>query len=152
LIATLSALDLSGSCVGVQLYPGGEDLLTEFLKEMGAEADPILCYRYASDDEDERVLHLIDELVTGAIDLTAFTSTAQVRRLQDVARRFGRLSELDAAMQQVLIAAVGPVTAQAIKEAGWPVAAMPQDSFHLKPMVVALGKRLAGEGKLTLLT
>jgi hypothetical protein len=23
---------------------------------------------------------------------------------------------------------------------------MPKDSFHLKPMIVALGKRLAGEG------
>ena len=31
LIATLSTLDLSGSRVGVQLYPGGEDLLTELL-------------------------------------------------------------------------------------------------------------------------
>jgi uroporphyrinogen-III synthase len=62
LIATLSALDLRGSRVGVQLYPGGEDLLTGFLIEAGAEADPILCYRYASDEEDEQVVHLIDEL------------------------------------------------------------------------------------------
>ncbi|WP_457090465.1 uroporphyrinogen-III synthase, partial [Microvirga sp. P5_D2] len=144
LIATLSALDLSGSCVGVQLYPGGEDLLTEVLKGAGAKADPILCYRYASDEEDECVSRLIDDLVTGDIELIAFTSTAQVRRLQDVARQFGKTSELDAAMQRALIAAVGPVTAQAVEEAGWPVAAIPQDSFHLKPMVFALSKRLAG--------
>jgi uroporphyrinogen-III synthase len=144
LIATLSALDLNGSCVGVQLYPGGEDMLTAFLKKAGAKADPILCYRYASDEEDERVAHLINELVTRNIDLIAFTSTAQVHRLQEVARRFGRASELDSAMRQALIAAVGPVTAQAVEDAGWPVAAMPQDSFHLKPMVIALGRRLAG--------
>jgi uroporphyrinogen-III synthase len=145
LIATLSALDLTDSCVGVQLYPGGEDLLTEFLKGAGAKADPVLCYRYASDEEDERVAHLIDELVTGDIDLIAFTSTAQVRRLQEVARRFGRTSELGTAMRRALIAAIGPVTAQAIEEVGWPVAAMPQDSFHLKPMVAAFSKRLAGD-------
>lgn len=145
LIATLSALDLSGTCVGVQLYPGGEHLLDSFLEESGAKADPILCYRYASQEEDERVASLVDDLVTGAIELIAFTSTAQVRRLQDVARRFGRTAELDMAMRRALIAAVGPVTAQAVEEAGWPVAAMPQDSFHLKPMVVALGKRLAAE-------
>jgi hypothetical protein len=30
--------------------------------------------------------------------------------------------------------------------------AMPQDSFHLKPMIAALGKRLAGEGGHTPLT
>lgn len=145
LISTLSALALNGSCVGVQLYPGGEDLLTEFLKEAGAKSDSILFYHYASDEEDERVAHLIDELVTGDINLVAFTSTAQVCRLQEVARRFGRTLELDAAMRRALIAAVGPVTVQAVEEAGWPVAAMPQDSFHLKPMVAALTKRLAGD-------
>jgi uroporphyrinogen-III synthase len=145
LIATLSALDLNGSCVGVQLYPGGEDLLTAFLNEAHTKADPVLCYRYASEEEDERVASLVDDLITGAIDLIAFTSTAQVRRLQEVARRFGRTEELDAAMQRALIAAIGPVTAQAVEEAGWPVAAMPEDSFHLKPMVVALDKRLAAK-------
>jgi uroporphyrinogen-III synthase len=129
----------------VQLYPGGEDLLTGFLKEAGAEADPILCYHYASDEEDEQVVHLVDELVAGAIDLVAFTSTAQVRRLQDVARKFNRASALDAAMHRIVIAAIGPVTAQAVEDAGWPVGAMPKDSFHLKPMIVALGKRLAGD-------
>ena len=144
LVATLSALDLKGSCVGVQLYPGGEDMLMGFLKDAGARPDTILCYRYASDEEDERVAHLIDALVTQEIDLIAFTSTAQVRRLQEVARRFGRTSALHAAMQKALVAAVGPVTAQAVEEAGWPVTAMPRDSFHLKPMVAALSRRLAG--------
>lgn len=143
LIATLSALDLRDRCVGVQLYPEGEHLLTGFLKEAGAMADPVLCYRYASEEEDEQVARLIEDLITGAIELIAFTSTAQVRRLQDVARRFGRAVELDVAMQQALIAAVGPITAQAIEAAGWPVAATPKDSFHLKPMVVALGTRLS---------
>jgi uroporphyrinogen-III synthase len=151
LMATLSALDLNGSCVGVQLYPGGEDLLTGILKEAGATADPVLCYRYASDEEDARVACLIDELVTGAIASIAFTSTAQVRRLQEVARRFGKASELDGAMHRAVIAAVGPVTAQAVEAAGWPVAAMPRDSFHLKPMVVALGRRLAGDARVTIL-
>jgi uroporphyrinogen-III synthase len=149
LIETLSTLDLSGSCVGVLLYPGGEHLLDDFLEKAGARIDPILSYRYASEQEDEQVAALIDTLVTGAIDLIAFTSTAQVRRLQEVARRFGRRDELDAAMRRALIAAVGPVTAQAVEEAGWPVAAMPKDSFHLKPMVVALGKKLAADKSVT---
>lgn len=145
LISTLSTLDLSGSCVGVLLYPGGEHLLDTFLKKANAKVDPILSYRYASKQEDERVAGLIDNLITGAIELIAFTSTAQVRRLQDVARRLGKTDELNAAMRRALIAAVGPVTAQAVEGAGWPVAAMPKGSFHLKPMVVALGKKLAAD-------
>ncbi|WP_343038480.1 uroporphyrinogen-III synthase [Microvirga arsenatis] len=145
LVATLCGLDLKGSCVGVQLYPGGETLLTGFLEDAGAKPDPILCYRYASDEEGERVAHLIDAIVAQDIDMIAFTSTAQVHRLQEVARQFDRTSKLQSAMQRTLIAAVGPVTSRAVEEAGWPVAAMPRDSFHLKPMIAALGKRLASD-------
>jgi uroporphyrinogen-III synthase len=143
LVKTLSTLHLEGKRVGVQLYPGGEDALSGFLHGAGAQEDPILCYRYASDEEDEQVLQFIATLVSGNVDLIAFTSTAQVRRLQEVARRFGRQAELDAAMQQILIAAVGPVTAEAVEKAGWPVGAMPEDSFHLKPLVTASGRKLA---------
>ncbi|ANY81123.1 uroporphyrinogen III synthase [Microvirga ossetica] len=149
LVQTLSAIDLNGKRVGVQLYPGGERALSEFLQRAGAIEDSILCYRYASDEEDERVLHFIEALVSGAVDLIAFTSTAQVRRLQEVARRFGREAELDAAMQRILIAAIGPVTAEAVEKAGWPVGAMPEDSFHLKPLVTASGRKLSQSSDVT---
>jgi uroporphyrinogen-III synthase len=131
------------------LYPGGEDLLPDFLEAAGARTDPVLSYRYASDEEDEQVLAFVRELASGTIDLIAFTSTAQVRRLQEIARRFGQDAELDKAMQRVLIAAVGPVTAAAVEKAGWPVSAMPQDSYHLKPLVVAFGKRLSQDATLS---
>jgi len=104
-------------------------------------------WQSSSDEEDERVLAFIRELASGSINLIAFTSTAQVRRLQEVARRFGQNEQLDAAMQRVLIAAIGPVTAEAVEKAGWPVGAMPQDSYHLKPLVTAFGKRLAGNAE-----
>jgi len=149
LVQTLSAIDLNGKRVGVQLYPGGERALSEFLQRAGAIEDSILCYRYASDEEDGRVLHFIETLVSEQVDLIAFTSTAQVRRLQEVARRFGREAELDAAMQRIPIAAIGPVTAEAVEKAGWPVGAMPEDSFHLKPLVTASGRKLSQSSDVT---
>jgi uroporphyrinogen-III synthase len=149
LMKTLSALGVKDKRVGVVLYPGGEDLLPDFLEAAGARTDPVLSYRYASDEEDEQVLAFVRELASGTIDLIAFTSTAQVRRLQEIARRFGQDAELDKAMQRVLIAAVGPVTAAAVEKAGWPVSAMPQDSYHLKPLVVAFGKRLSQDATLS---
>ena len=149
LVQTLSAIDLKGKRVGVQLYPGGEQALSELLQQAGAIEDSILCYRYASDEEDGRVLHFIETLVSEQVDLIAFTSTAQVRRLQEVARRYGREAELDAAMQRILIAAIGPVTAEAVEKAGWPVGAMPEDSFHLKPLVTASGRKLSQSSDVT---
>ncbi len=143
LTRTLSTLPIAGKRIGVLLYPGGEQPLTNFLEAAGAQVDPVLSYRYASDEEDDQVLDFIEALASGTIDLIAFTSTAQVRRLQEVARRFGQEAELDAAMRRILIAAVGPVTAQAVEKAGWPVGAMPQDSFHLKPLVMAFGRKLS---------
>ena len=123
--------------------------MSELLQQAGAIEDPILCYRYASDEEDGRVLHFIETLVSEQVDLIAFTGTAQVRRLQEVARRFGREAELDAAMQRILIAAIGPVTAEAVEKAGWPVGAMPEDSFHLKPLVTASGRKLSQSSDVT---
>jgi uroporphyrinogen-III synthase len=144
LMKTLSTLDIEGKRIGVLLYPGGEEALPNVLEQAGAQVDPVLSYRYASDEEDEQVLSFIQDLASGAIDLIAFTSTAQVRRLQEVARRFGKDADLDVAMHRTMIAAVGPVTAEAVEKAGWPVGAMPQDSYHLKPMMMAFGKKLAG--------
>jgi uroporphyrinogen-III synthase len=143
LMKTLSTLPVQGKRIGVLLYPCGEEALPNFLEAAGAQVDPVLSYRYASDEEDERVLTFIRELIFGTVDLIAFTSTAQVRRLQEVARRFGQEADLDAAMRRTLIAAVGPVTAEAVEKAGWPVGAMPQDSYHLKPLVMAFGRKLS---------
>jgi uroporphyrinogen-III synthase len=143
LMKTLSAHRIEGRRIGILLYPGGEEALPNFLEAAGAQVDPVLSYRYASDEEDGQVLAFIQELASGTVDLIAFTSSAQVRRLQEVARRFGQEEDIDAAMRRILIAAVGPVTAEAVEKAGWPVGAMPQDSYHLKPLVMAFGRKLS---------
>ncbi|MDB5572578.1 MAG: uroporphyrinogen synthase [Hyphomicrobiales bacterium] len=147
LVAMLERLDLRGRRVGVQVYPGGEHALDDVLERAGAAADPVLCYRYAAQEEDQQTLRFIDELASGAFDAIAFTSTPQIRRLRDVAQRAGRLEDLNAVMQRVVIAAIGPVTADAVTAAGWRVAATPEQSFHLKPLVAALSASLDMSGK-----
>jgi uroporphyrinogen-III synthase len=134
LMKTLSAHRIEGRRIGILLYPGGEEALPNFLEAAGARVDPVLSYRYASDEEDGQVLAFIQELASGTVDLIAFTSSAQ---------RFGQEEDIDAAMRRILIAAVGPVTAEAVEKAGWPVGAMPQDSYHLKPLVMAFGRKLS---------
>src|SRR6202047_5482117 len=53
LIATLSSIDLRGRRVGVQLYPGNPNTrFTDFLRQAGAEPDPVLPYIYASAADD----------------------------------------------------------------------------------------------------
>jgi uroporphyrinogen-III synthase len=144
LIATLSGLDLEARRVGVQSYPASPPTLLEFLAGAGAEADPVLCYEYASKEEDQRVAAIIDALATGKVDLIAFTSTPQVRRLQEVARDSGLEDQLRRGLENTRIAAVGPVTAEAVEKAGGRASIVPETSFHLKPFVAGIAAAFEG--------
>lgn len=136
LLTTFEKLPLRGTCVGVQLYPGAPtDLLSEALHELGAEFDPILPYRYDSDEHDDEVASMILEMMNGRVDLIAFTSKLQVQRLLEVAERKGLATHLKHSLEAITIAAVGPVAARAVEEAGGTVQVQPASSFHLKPLV-----------------
>jgi uroporphyrinogen-III synthase len=137
-IASLQGEDLAGRRVAVQLYPDANAALIDFLHAAGAAPDPVLCYAYASESEDRVVGDTIDAMAAGTVDLIAFTSSAQVKRLREVAAASGRDAALRAALARTTIAAVGPVVAEAIEEAGGRVAVAPAQSFHLKPMVNAI--------------
>jgi uroporphyrinogen-III synthase len=139
IIATLRGENLMGRRVAVQLYPDNPNAaLIDFLRAAGARPDPVLCYAYASQSEDRLVAETIDAMAAGQVDLIAFTSSAQVKRLRDVAAGSGREAALRAALARTAIAAVGPVVASAIEEAGGRVAIAPAQSFHMKPMVNAI--------------
>jgi uroporphyrinogen-III synthase len=144
-IATLKGEALAGRRVGVQLYPANpNDLLLEFLRGAGAIADPVLPYRYASNAETGRVREIIEAMAAGRVELIAFTSSPQLRRLADVARESDLEDALKAGLARTRIAAVGPVVAAAIAAMGGTVAIMPDDNFHMKPLVNAICAALAG--------
>ncbi|WP_126172988.1 uroporphyrinogen-III synthase [Altericroceibacterium xinjiangense] len=139
LLATLEKLAPHGQCVAVQLYPGAPaDRLGDALKALGAGFDPVLPYRYISDEVDDEVASVIRAMASGDIDLIAFTSKLQVQRLCDVAKRQGLEAELEQAFAATTIAAVGPVAAAAVEEAGGTVRIQPTSSFHLKPLVTEI--------------
>ena len=70
----------------MQLYPGNPNTrFTDFLRQAGAEPDPVLPYVYAAAADDEKVVELIDRMADGAVDAIAFTSSPQVQRLFEVA-------------------------------------------------------------------
>ncbi len=143
-IATLLDRDLRGRRIGVQLYPGNpNDKLLDFLTLSRATPDAILPYRYADDTETDRVAEAITRMAGGEIDFIALTSSPQLKRLTDVARDRGLEAELRAGLARVRIAAVGPVVAQAATDLGGRVTAMPDSSFHMKPLVNAIAAAVA---------
>ncbi|WP_375457678.1 uroporphyrinogen-III synthase [uncultured Enterovirga sp.] len=145
LVQTLSALDLSSRRIGLQAYPGQDAAFDDFLASRGALVDRVVPYRYASDEEDSRVAGVIRSMAEGGIDLVAFTSRPQVRRLREVAEQHALGEVLDRAMARARIAAIGPVCAEAVQAEGWTVAIAPAENFHMKPLIVALRGLFAQE-------
>ena len=84
----LARLDLSGHRVGLQLYPDKDHgALIGAIAAQGAEVDTVLPYVYDAQAADANIVTAIDEMAQGRIDAIALTSSGQVRRLFDVARR-----------------------------------------------------------------
>jgi uroporphyrinogen-III synthase len=146
IVAVLQGQDLSGRRIAVQLYPDLQtSALLDFLEQKGVKTDPVLCYVYGSQTEDARVLEVIEEMASGHIDLIAFTSSPQVRRLEAVAGKNGREARLREGLRRTTVAAVGPVVGRAVEQAGARVSIMPEN-FHMKPMVNAILEALDLEG------
>ncbi len=146
IVAVLQGQDLSGRRIAVQLYPDLQtSALLDFLEQKGAKADPVLCYVYGSQTEDARVVEIIDEMAEGRVDLITFTSSPQVRRLEEVAGKNRREARLREGLRRTTIAAVGPVVGRAIEQAGARVSIMPEN-FHMRPMVTAILEALDLEG------
>lgn len=136
LIETLSGLDLAGRRIGLQLYGTEPNArLQDFLRAAGAICDPVAPYVYAAEAEEERVLDLIARLDSGTVDLIAFTSAPQVRRLFEVAGRHGAEEALRRGLAQTGIAAVGPVVAEQLRSFGIRTDIMPERAFAMRPLV-----------------
>ena len=136
LIVSLSGENIAGRRIAIQLYPDNPNVeLFDFLRRGGAIADPVLCYVYGSAAEDRLVIEVIKEMAAGRVDLIAFTSAPQVRRMLLVAKANQSEETLRQGLLRTKIAAVGPVVARAIEEAGGRVSIAPSNNFHMKPLV-----------------
>jgi uroporphyrinogen-III synthase len=133
-----------GVIVGVQLYPDNPNArLVKFVAGAGAAVDAVSPYIYASAADDRRVEELIECLADGSVDVIAFTSAPQVRRLAAVAEAGGRSARLKDGLARCRVAAVGPVVAAELERLGARVALMPEDNFFLKPLANGIARFFA---------
>ena len=135
-IETLRQFDLSGRHVGVQLYgENPNEALIDFLLDAGAHPEPVSPYIYAPASHASLVQQLIVDMAAGRVDLLAFTSAPQVRRLVEVAETFLMQETLAAGIAKTKIASVGPVVAEELAKQGWTAAIQPKSSFIMKVLV-----------------
>ncbi|PLC13173.1 uroporphyrinogen III synthetase [Kocuria flava] len=115
----LLAEGVAGRRVAVQLHGLTDALQLERLVAAGARVDTVSPYRWLSADDGERLPALIREVCARRLDVLTFTAAPAVDALFSTAQELGRLEELvDALRSGVTAAAVGPVCAGPLREAG----------------------------------
>lgn len=144
---TMAGFDLKRHRVGIQLYPEKDHgKLLNALHLQGATVDPVLPYVYDAEAADANIVAAIDEMVAGRIDAIALTSSGQVRRLIDAARKHGCEERLRQGLAMTRVASVGPVVSDELKAHGFQTDIAPTDgAFFMKPLISAMAARLAAE-------
>lgn len=138
-IATIENHSIEGHRVAVQLYGDEPNLrLVDFLGSRGAVVDTVAPYTYASEEEEVKVVELIQALAARTIDVLAFTSQGQYKRLKDVAHARGLDGMLQQGLRSTVLAAVGPVIRDLLTDEGFQVEIMPERVYFMKPMVAAI--------------
>jgi uroporphyrinogen-III synthase len=141
-ITALQPLDLAGRRVALQLYGNDPNLaLQTFLRERRATITTVAPYVYGNAADDATVRALLERMAAGDVDAIAFTSKLQIERL--VNQQPAAL--VKKALSRTLIAAVGPIVAESIRSYGFEVSSAPEQSWFMKPLVVALGESLGGK-------
>ena len=118
LIKALEGYDLKGKRVMVQLHGESAPSLIKFLEDKGAVVTTILPYLHIP-PLTETVAELCKELQRNQVDAICFTTATQVRSLFDFARENGYFQDILTCFNtSVIAAAVGKVTAEALREEG----------------------------------
>ena len=140
LVHSMSGLELAGKQVAVQRYGGPSSLLTQSLRERGAEVREVTLYTWGLPEDRTPVARLIDDLTQGRISGLAFTSQPQVPNLLTIAREAGKEDQLLNALNgPVTVASVGPVCSRRLREFGINVDVEP-DHPHMGNLVLAVAE------------
>ncbi len=141
-VATLAREPLAGQTVGVTLYEGANPALAQFLADAGATARIVLPYVYSPAADDERIAGLIRDMAAGTVDAIIFTSSPQLGRLLEVAAQHGLEADLRVGLERTLVAAVGPVMEETLREKGIRIDVCPGQGFVMKNLVAQLRRAM----------
>jgi uroporphyrinogen-III synthase len=143
--------DVRGRTIAVQLHGFTDPAQIERLRTAGAEVLAVAPYRWTAHEDAGRVGRLVDLICSGGVDAVTFTSAPAVEALFLVADALQRLDDVQAAFRgTVTAAAVGPVTAAPLVEAG--ILPIVPDRFRMGALIRLVCEHLETAGILRLHT
>ncbi|MBI3780259.1 MAG: uroporphyrinogen decarboxylase [candidate division NC10 bacterium] len=111
-----AAISLSGRRVAVQEYGRGNPELLAGLEANGASVMRVPVYRWALPEDCGPLRRAIMAIIEGQVDLVLFTTSVQVDHLLQVAGESGLEESLRAALRDTVVASIGPMCSEALRE------------------------------------
>lgn len=122
LLTTLDAhLPIANLTVGLQEYGSTNPSLIAGLEARGARVERVRVYDWALPEDIAPLEANARAMVAGEIDVLLVTSATQVEHLRQLAARMNLADELDAAVNKIVIASIGPTSSEKLREIGWGV-------------------------------
>lgn len=134
---------VAGRRVVVQRDGADHAGLADTLRSFGGDVIDVPVYRWTLPPDTEAADRLIDAVLAGTVDAVTFTSGPSVLNLAVLAARRGLSRDLERAMRDVIVVAVGEVTAETLAGAGFTAAVVPTRP-RLGAMVHAFATHCAG--------
>jgi uroporphyrinogen-III synthase len=154
LLVALAVIDVAGKLVAIVHHGQPNEALAAGLSARGARLEELSLYEWAMPDDLEPLKHLVRELIERRVDAIAFTNRIQCLHLFRVAMQLGLSVPLaDVLNADVIVAAVGPVCAEALQSAGVAADVIPARP-NMESMIEALAEYcelthgLGGDGDL----
>src|SRR5947207_10113560 len=141
-LEAIAPIPIERTRVIIQRYGVTNVELEEALKARGAEVLEIPTYRWALPDNTRPLIELMEALARREVDAVAFTNAAQVHNFFAVADPLGRSDALRADLGRTLIASIGPVASNALREFGL-TATIEASPPKLGPLMSALDEALS---------
>ena len=128
LIECLQGKDFSGKKIRIPRTSNATPTLTEKLKEMGAEVEEIYVYESGLPVDEKLKAKFYEDLTSGKIDAIVFGSGLSAKNIFKMLSEKAPMETLRNIINtKVTTVAIGPTTAEALKEMDVKVDVMPQD-------------------------
>jgi uroporphyrinogen-III synthase len=114
----IDRVPLQGKLVAVQEHGVPSHELYSGLKERGAEVFPVHVYQWALPEDTAPLRQAILSVTANQMDVVLFTSSVQIHHLLQIAQEMNLREEVVRALNGSMVASIGPLTSQTLREQG----------------------------------
>ena len=109
---------IAGRRVAVQEYGSANPDLLAGLAERGAQVTRVPVYQWALPEDTRPLREATEKITRGEVDVALLTTSIQVVHLLQIAAEMNLEEEVRCAFARIVVASIGPVTSEALREHG----------------------------------